>query len=299
MKRVLVTGASGWIGQHCLAPLEARGFETVCLSHAFPGEAGRQWLKADLLTEEGRARAVEAAQATHLLHLAWYVHPAQYRESPANLDWLNASADLFERFARSGGRRITGIGSCLEYDWANGWCHEDRASPSPTTLYGRAKAELSRSLAEIADKTGISTTWARIFYAFGPGEAPQRLIPLVVRSLLQKQSIDCSHGRQFRDFLYVEDMADALAALIDSPVSGSVNIASGRPIQLRDLLGRFGKKLQGMDLIRFGRRQVTGEDAEPLLAGDVKRLSTEVNWRPTIGMEAGIDRTIDWWKSRA
>jgi len=93
----------------------------------------------------------------------------------------------------------------------------------PSTPYGRAKLELSRALAA----SHRDSAWGRIFFPFGPHEAPTRLVPSVIRALLKREAADCTHGAQVRDVLYVEDLGHAFATLLDSSLRGPVNVASG------------------------------------------------------------------------
>ncbi|WP_421021629.1 NAD-dependent epimerase/dehydratase family protein, partial [Klebsiella pneumoniae] len=82
-------------------------------------------------------------------------------------------------------------------------------------------------LTAYASQTGLSATWARLFFMYGPGEHPNRVTSSVILSLLQGKSAQCSHGMQIRDFLHVADVASALVTLLDSDVTGPVNIGSG------------------------------------------------------------------------
>ena len=113
--------------------------------------------------------------------------------------------------------------------------------------------------------------------------------------MLRQESIACSEGKQIRDFIYVEDVASAFVALLESELSGAVNIASGESYSLRQI-GKIIKRLiDGEGQIRFGA--IPGQDSEPaLLTADVKRLRDGSNWRPAFHLEAGLTKTIDWWK---
>ena len=117
----------------------------------------------------------------------------------------------------------------------------------------------------------------------------------MIRSLLQGKVARCSHGNQVRDFLYVEDVADAFVALLNSEVSGPINIASGRPIALRELIYKIAAKFKREDLIQLGAIS-TPQDEPPLLVADVKRLQDEVGWTPKCDLDTGLEQTIEWWK---
>jgi nucleoside-diphosphate-sugar epimerase len=95
----------------------------------------------------------------------------------------------------------------------------------------------------------------------------------------------------------VEDVAAALVALLASDVSGPVNIASGQPVALKDIIKEIAIRLNGADLIRLGALTRSQEEPE-LLVADVRRLSREVGWSPQYDLSQGLERTIKWWEGR-
>ncbi len=299
MKSVLVTGASGFIGRHCLPLLTARGYEVhaVYSSGASANQAGVREHKADLLRPSEVSRLMAEVRPTHLLHLAWVSTPGEFWNSLMNVRWVQASLDLLQAFAVTGGERVVMAGSCAEYDWTHEHCVERSTPRVPTTLYGASKNALWGILEALAVQTKISAAWGRVFFLYGPGEHPDRLVAYVIRNLLRREKAQCSHGRQVRDFLYIEDAAAAFVALLDSDVSGAVNIASGKAVELKQVILAIADQLDGRELIQWGSVQTDASEPKSLVAS-VKRLKNEVGWSPQWGLEKGIQETINWWKSR-
>jgi nucleoside-diphosphate-sugar epimerase len=98
-----------------------------------------------------------------------------------------------------------------------------------------------------------------------------------------------------RDFLSVEELGDAFAALLDSSVQGPVNLASGEPVVLRELIEAVAQATGRPELVRFGAIDARpGEPAE--LVADVARLRDEVGWRPRERLFASVARTVQWWR---
>jgi nucleoside-diphosphate-sugar epimerase len=297
--RVLVTGAAGFIGRPAVEALRARGAEVHAVSsRRAPGtHDGVTWHRADLLDPAGTSLVVQRVKPTHLLHLAWDVRPGAWAGAGGHLGWLGASLVLLEQFAAAGGTRVVMAGSCAEYDWNAGVCSEASTPLRPATLYGTTKLALGQVLDAYARETGMSSAWARIFFTFGPGEHPNRLVASVIRSVLAGEPAACSEGRQVRDFLFVDDVASALVALLESPVTGPVNVGSGQRLSVADLARRVGDLMARPDLIRLGARAAAAQEA-PLVVADVSRLTTEVGWTSGHTLDAALDETIAWWRER-
>ncbi|MEO7819106.1 MAG: NAD-dependent epimerase/dehydratase family protein, partial [Actinomycetota bacterium] len=135
-KRVLVTGATGLIGSHCLAPLLQRGYEVHAVSakHRLTHGSSIVWHRSDIFEQASRAHLMELVRPTHLLHLAWYVVPGKAIESDINFEWVASSMALLQLFHQQGGRRVVMVGSAEEYDLSYGYCHETRTPTNPQTV---------------------------------------------------------------------------------------------------------------------------------------------------------------------
>ena len=300
MKRVLITGSNGFIGRHCLAGLIERGFEVHSVIRDKNTQIDLpevQWNVADILNPDDIKSLFEKIRPSYLIHLAWYTAPGAYWTSSENLNWLQSSIEILRAFKLYGGQRILAIGTCAEYDWQFGYCSERVTPLAPSTLYSTCKNALHEVLTSFARQEGISAAWGRIFFLYGPYEHPTRLVPSIINSLLDGRPALCTHGNQIRDFLYVEDVASSLTALLDSEVEGAVNIASGKPVAVRDIIYRIAEKLGRPDLIQLGA--ISAPDSEvPLLVANVSRLHQEVGWAPHYDLDTGLEMTIDWWKRR-
>ncbi|HZO80958.1 MAG TPA: NAD(P)-dependent oxidoreductase [Candidatus Binataceae bacterium] len=300
MKRVLVTGAGGFIGRHCVPRLIRRGFEVHAVSRrgAPIAASDAHWHACDLLDAEQLAQLMAQVRPEGLIHFAWETTPAEYRTSVENLRWLRASIALVEEFARCGGRRLVVAGTCAEYDWRCGFLSEGITALRPATLYGVCKNRLREAVEALAEAAALSWAWGRIFHLYGPCEAPERLVASVIRELLAGGRARCTSGLQVRDYLAVQDAAEAFAVLFDSDVKGPINVASGQPVSVRGLIRMIGRQLDLVDRIEFGALSC-GPEEPPLLVADVRRLCDEVGWRPKWSRAEGLAEAIRWWRESA
>lgn len=292
--RVLVTGATGFVGRRCVGDLIERGYEVHGASRGTRGpDANVVWHAADLLEPGAGPALIDAARPTHLVHLAWETTHGAFWSSPDNLRWLAASVDLVRAFAEGGGRRAVVAGTCAEYRWSGTAPLSEMGAPrEPRTLYGAAKHGLHVAVAAYADEVGFDLAWGRIFFLYGPDESPGRLVRSVAEAMLRGEQAPCTHGRQVRDFLHVADAGRAFAALLASEVTGPVNIASGDPVSIADVAETLATITGRFDLLQLGALPAAADDP-PVLVADVARLRQEVGWAPAHDLSAGLRCTVE------
>ncbi|AFY36958.1 NAD-dependent epimerase/dehydratase [[Leptolyngbya] sp. PCC 7376] len=299
MKSILVTGSTGFIGQHTLSVLRKYGYDvhisvrTRLKIHSLKPEISSQVSihYCDLFDYNQQVELFESIKPSHLLHFAWDATPGKFWTSENNLQWLECSMQLLRNFAKHHGERAVFAGTCAEYDWSYGYCTENLTPTNPSTLYGVCKNSLRQVSEQFCKDREISFAWGRIFWLYGVNEASGRLVSSVIQNLTAKQVAKCSHGNQVRDFMYVEDVARAFVELLNSDVAGNINIASGKAIAIKDIVTEIGKQMGLPELIGLGMIEASKDEHSFILA-NTSILNNKIGFRPQYSLEEGIRKTI-------
>jgi nucleoside-diphosphate-sugar epimerase len=303
MSRVLVTGATGFIGRAAVRALKLTGFEVHGVARTPKDEVEVDvWHTADLLDPSSIGSLTNKASATHLLHAAWTAVHGKFWADPANLAWTRATCELVEAFTEAGGERVVMVGSCAQYDWnataigPSGVAVESATPRRPASLYGSAKQATSELLEAWSREVGLSYATALLFFPYGPYDQPRRLVPSVTQTLLAGEEAKVSAGTQIRDFIHVEDCGSALAAIVSGEVAGAVNIGSGRGSSVAEVATAVARILDREELLHIGALAAGGEAPAPKVVADVARLRHEVGFAPRYDLQAGLRDTIEWWR---
>ena len=227
-------------------------------------------------------------------HLAWYTEHERFWTSEENLQSVASTIRFANYLATVGCKRLVITGTCAEYDLASQHFSENTAL-KPRSLYAAAKLAAYLVVDQIAAASEMEFTWARLFHLFGPYEDPRRLVPSVIRKLLLDQEAEVTEGEQIRDYLHVEDVAEALAAVAESGMIGAVNIGSGEPVMLNRIIRDIGSIIGKPELIRFGAIPYSNEEAMFICANN-QRLIKNTRWEQQFDLKQGLRNTIEWWR---
>lgn len=257
-KRVLLTGATGFLGRRVMAEMARRGHDVLCVIRR--GTAGRlpagasDVVESDDIFAESEDWWFERMEGVDLVaHVAWHAGQGDYLHSEGNLDCLVGTTIMAKAVARSGALRFAGVGSCYEYEFGE----EDLTVDSPlnpATPYAAAKISAWQTLRSYLRLRGVSFVWARPFFVHGEGEHEQRLASYLRRQLGRGEPAELSHGRQVRDFIEVGEAAGQLVSDATGSGEGATNICTGRGITVRSFAEAIADEYGRRDLLRFGAR---------------------------------------------
>jgi nucleoside-diphosphate-sugar epimerase len=257
---ILLTGATGFIGRQILRALEERGCRVRAVVR--DGKQGQVVGKAavrstitspDIFAESAPWWSDVCDGVDTVIHAAWYVEPDLYLQSPKNRECLSGTLRIAQGAAQAKVRRVVGIGTLFEYDVSKGYLGVETPL-KPSTPYAQAKADAFAALSQLLPQHAIEFTWCRLFYLFGEGEDPRRLVSYVRAKLKAGEPADLSSGTQIRDFLDVREAGRMIVEAALGPVQGPVNICSGKAITVRQLAETIADEFGRRDLLRFGAR---------------------------------------------
>lgn len=295
MTRILLTGANGFIGRQIACSLVEQGHDVIAVSRAGVAPVpGMQTLAMDVL-DEAQHTKIASVKADILIHSAWITTHGVYWTSPENAHWEAATLALAKAFMAAGGKRIVGIGTCVEYDLTdNEPLDEITSRLAPHTPYGQAKLRTWMALKALADDANIAAVWCRLFHLYGPAEGRERLVPAVILPLLRGEEARTSPGTQIRDFLSSTEAGRAIAHVALSGAIGPVNIGSGQPITIAALVTMLADMLGRRNLLRLGAIPLRSDDPAVIVPKTERLAATGFTLKADL--VSGLSGAIAYWK---
>jgi dTDP-6-deoxy-L-talose 4-dehydrogenase (NAD+) len=243
-QKILITGATGFIGNHLIQYLLGLGHDIIATGIEEPAALTQSWkskvtyIKADLNQHIEDPFALFGCP-DKVIHLAWQGLP-NYKELFHLEKNLFNSYFLLKTLVCNGLKDLTVLGTCFEYGLAEGELVED-SNVTPVTPYGLAKDCLRKFLQELRKHQNFNFKWIRLFYLYGEGQSKKSILELIKNAVQNKEeTFNMSGGEQVRDYLPVEKVAEYIAKIaMQSKIQGIVNCCSGQPIKLKDFVKNY------------------------------------------------------------
>lgn len=270
---VLITGAKGFIGQYVTVLLEKN-----YIVKSFDEDI----LNIDL------DKYIENMKPKYLIHLAWETR-VDYLNTYKNILFLKKSIELYEAFYKYGGRKAVFVGTEQEYMRQTEPLKENDPI-LPESLYAECKADLGKILVKYSLNTQTKFTWCRLFFIYGYGEKNTRLMPSIIKGLLKDEVVQCSCEHYVRDYINVEDVAQALCCCLFNDYIGAVNVAGGRATTIGEIATIIKKNIGGKGQVIFKTHE---ECNQPLhIQADISLLKS-FGYTPKYSLEEGLKKEIE------
>jgi len=284
--RVFVTGGRGFLGRFVLREL-AGCHQVLCLNRSLEAkkpQAGVEWVCGDLAQPETWKRRLREFSAECCLHLAWEGLPDySWASCRRNLDH---TLELTQILLRLGIRQMVVAGSCWEYGKGEGLQSEGQI-PGALSTFGAAKRALHLMVGSLAESEGLQCRWARIFFAYGPGQRESSLIPSLWRQFSEGRSLSVREPGALQDFIHVEDVARGMVKLLPANVpSGAYNLGTGFPTQVGAVANLVAEYFGLPAPYVVSLPQVSG------IWADARKLHQETGWRSRISIREGVEKTL-------
>lgn len=265
---ILVTGGNGFVGRQVTRELRQMGHTPYVVARTAESlNAELQVRQTDDLFSADRRELIELLEGMNMIvHLAWHVDPIDYLNSDANWGCLIGSINLALVSRQLGIEHFVGIGTCLEYDQRH-TVYSPSTPLKPDSVYASAKTSQLYALRGIfrGSKTGLA--WARLFFMYGEGENPERLVPYIRSQISQGSFPSLRNPSAVRDYLDVAEVGKRIAKIADLRLTGIQNVCSGKPISIFELAKAIAIEMGREDLV---------EEQEPFGPQDDERESDEI-----------------------
>lgn len=282
--KIFLTGATGFLGSRVLSFFE--GHELLCLTRnvrRFSKARHVRSLAGDLSDPAGWRNELKKFAPEWCVHLAWEGLPDySLVRCRANLD---AGIGLVETLADVGIKRMVMAGTCWEYGSASGAVKEDQP-PTDCGLFAVTKHSLQTVLASVARDCGFEYRWGRIFFAYGPGQRASSLIGQCHAAYVQGRQPDIRNPGLAQDFIFIDDVAQALAVLTTADTgSGVFNIGSGVPTTVASVVNRVAA--------HFDKPSPFPEiKATAGFWADTSKTTAATGWTSSTSTDDGIRQTL-------
>lgn len=289
MKKIFVTGATGFIGTNVLNVLKEEEYDIYILTRKTILRSDKvKLVQGDISDKDFIENVLASIKPEYLLHFAWDVQDGDYADANKNHLWIKWSQDLVRAFLENGGKNVIATGTCFEYDLNVAGVLKKTSVCAPKSLYGKCKLETYNKLFALCKEYRARFVWMRLFYPYGPGEESRKLITTVIRVLKNDNHFLCKTPFNKVDYIHVKDIAEIVLRLIrDDKIHGIVNVGSGKGYYIKDIIKMIAKQLNKEEHI-----QIEASEKYHTIVSE-KDLLEKLSYTMKYSLEEGIAEMIN------
>lgn len=295
-KKILVSGGTGFIGFHISQKLIESNYLVSILSSKKPSKIRylkkAKYIKCDV-TKKKNIQKKLINNYDYVINLAGYVNHLEKKKTLSS--HFNGCKNLADHFVKKKIKRFIQISSGAEYGKEKSPQNEN-IKCKPKSNYGRAKFLATKYLLSLGKKKKFPFTILRLYQVYGPKQDYNRFIPIAIRNSLDNKKFNTSSGEQKRDFLYIDDVVDAVRkCLINKKSKGQIfNLGCGKPIKLKTVLSVIKKICKGGQPT-FGKIQLRKEE-NLITYPNIYKIKKILRWKPKYSFYSGLKKTIKFYE---
>lgn len=298
LKKILIVGGTGFIGFHLSKKCKKLKWEVVSISKSQPSKArkikGVKYFTFDI-SKKNNFKKILKKNFDYVVNLSGHIdHNNKIKTKRSHYLGVKNLATIF---LNKKIKKFIQIGSSSEYGNVSSPQFE-YSKCSPKMIYGLSKLKATNFLLNLNKRFKFPVTILRLYQVYGPYQKINRFIPLLINAFLKKIQFLTSHGRQKRDFLYVDDAISAiLKALHNKESDGKIiNIGSGKPIQLLEVM-KLVKKIIGEGKIILNKIKLR-KDEPMVVYPNLDRAWQVLKWKKRLSFKKGLLKTIKFYKKK-
>jgi nucleoside-diphosphate-sugar epimerase len=293
--RVVITGATGFLGQVLCRKLLERGHDLLGLSRTNKTEGSNPKSIKYVPYNMGEALPVEVIDFSPevLIHLAWSGIP-DFSEQKC-IENVESQLRFIKKTEKlSGLKKIVGAGTCLEYGAKQGRCLEGERF-LPDNYFSWAKQSLGDYFALTCRRRKIDLVWFRIYFVYGPGQRSKSLIPMLTKAFKANTLPEINNPLAVNDYIYVDDVANAFIKATEAEnCCGVFNLGSGKTTSITNIVELVERAIRNTDDFSSQLIKKVGSIKPNLgMWADITLSERQLNWKPQVSLTDGISRTID------
>ena len=296
-KKILITGATGFIGYHLAKYCLKLNWSVTSISTKKPIKTRKlknvEYLICDLY-DKNKLNKKLSLDFDYVVNLAGYVDHSKKKKTLYS--HFNGCKNISEIFLKKKIKKFIQIGSSIEYGKNLSPQKENLDNRKIFSIYGKAKLMSTNYLLSLYKKHHFPVSVLRLYLVYGPFQDRNRVIPIVIDNALKSKEFDCSLGTQFRDFVYVDDVVNGIIkSLKNKKTNGQIiNLGAGKPIMIKDIILKICKII-GTGKPQFGKIKFRKDEIKNLYPS-ITKAKDILNWMPKVKINLGIKKTINYYK---
>mgnify|MGYP001201533324 CR=1 FL=1 len=299
-KKILISGGTGFIGYHLAKRCLKLKWSVTSLSTKKPKKLRKlkqvRYIICDISNKKELKKKIKPSY-DYVVNLAGYVDHSHKKKTMKS--HYNGCKNLSSIFLSSKIKKFIQVGSSVEYGKTKSPQFENKKNKQKTfSVYGNAKILSTKYLLNLKKKLNFPAIIIRLYLVYGPNQDKNRVIPITISNAIKNKKFNCSDGLQFRDFIYVEDVINAIIKILKvRKLSGEIiNIGSGNPIMIKSIIKNICN-LVGSGEPLFGKISLRKDEIMELYP-NISKATKLLRWKPKIKLISGLKKTIHYYKTQ-